>query len=92
MVATEIWDRTRGKGLHLKLRRFLLDIWKPFFTVRMTKHGHRLLRKIVKSPFLEIPKSHLDVVLSSGVSVALLEHWVRKEISRDAFQPQPGLC
>lgn len=73
MVATEIWDRTRGNGLHLKLRRFLLNIWKPFFTVQMRKYGPRFPREIVKSLSLEISKSHLDMVLSNGVSVALLE-------------------
>lgn len=82
LVATEIWDRTRSNGLYLKLRRFLLSIWKPFFTVRITKYWPRLPREIVKSLSLEISKSHLDMVLSNGVSVALLEHWVRKVISR----------
>jgi len=48
-------DRTRGNGHRLK----------HFFTVRVTKHWHRLPRDIIESSSLEIPKSCLDRVLGS---------------------------
>lgn len=56
---------TRNTGHKLKHRRFLLNIWKPFFSMRVTKHWHKLLRERVASPSLEIFKSHLDVLLGN---------------------------
>ena len=35
------------------------------FTVRVTKHWHRLPWEVVESPSLEIFKSHLDMVLGN---------------------------
>ena len=57
-------DRTRGNGHKLKHRRFPLNIRKQFFTVRVTKHWHRLLREVVGSSSLEI-KNLLNTFLRS---------------------------
>jgi len=71
--------RTRGSGHTLELRRFPLNIRKHFFTVRVAEHWHRLPRKVVESPFLEILKSHVDTGLGNLLYVALLEQggWTR---------------
>jgi len=56
-------DRTRGNGHKVKHGRFPWNIQKNFFTVRVTRHWHRLPREVVESPFLEIFRSHLGMVL-----------------------------
>jgi len=58
-------DRTRGKGHKLKQRKFLLNMRKNCFTLRLTEHWNRLPRGVVESPSLEIFKTRLDKVLCS---------------------------
>ncbi|KAK4827617.1 hypothetical protein QYF61_019542 [Mycteria americana] len=52
---------TRVNRHKVKHKRFPLNIRKHFFTVRVTKHWHRLPREVVESPSSEIFKSHLDM-------------------------------
>ena len=58
-------DRTRGSRYTLKHRRVHLNFGKHFFTVGVTENWHRLPGEVVESPFLEIFKSHLDMVLDN---------------------------
>ncbi|KAK4832569.1 hypothetical protein QYF61_024187 [Mycteria americana] len=58
-------DRTRGDVHKLKHRRYCLNIRKHLFTVRVTKHWHRLPKEVVECPTLETFKRHLDMVLDS---------------------------
>jgi len=56
-------DRTRGNGLKLKEGRSRLGRRKNFFTVRLVKHWHRLLREVVDAPSLETFEVRLDGTL-----------------------------
>lgn len=48
-----------------ELGRFRPDIRENFFTERVVKHWHRLLRGVVDAPCLPAFKRHLDSALNS---------------------------
>lgn len=54
-------DRTYGH------KRFPLNTRKRFLAVRVAEHWHRLPEDVVESPFLEVLKSHLAMVLGSWI-------------------------
>jgi len=60
-------DRMRGKSLRLCQGRFRLYIRKNVFTERVIKHWNRLPSGMVESPFLQVFKRHVDVVLRDMV-------------------------
>jgi len=59
--------RTRGDSSKLKEGRFILDIRKKLFTMRVLKHWHRLPREAVDAPSLAVFKARLDGALSNVV-------------------------
>lgn len=72
-------DRTRDHGHSCKQSRFLLNIIKPFFTVKVSEQHPR---ETVESPSLEMSKTQLATVL-----VALLEQVVGVDDLQGPFQP-----
>ncbi|KFR12986.1 hypothetical protein N306_11108, partial [Opisthocomus hoazin] len=51
----------------LKECKFILDIRKKFFTMRVVKHWNRLPREAVDAPSLAVFKVRLDGALSNLV-------------------------
>ena len=56
-------DKKRSNAHKLEHWKFCLDMRKNFFTLTVTEHRNRLLRKVVESPSMEIVKTHLDASL-----------------------------
>ncbi|PKU46592.1 hypothetical protein llap_3083 [Limosa lapponica baueri] len=61
----ECSDKVRSNGFKLKDSRFRLDTRKKFFTVRVVRNWHKLPRKAVDAPSLEVFKTRLDGDLSN---------------------------
>ncbi|KAK4815720.1 hypothetical protein QYF61_006758 [Mycteria americana] len=64
-------DRTRGYGFKLKEGRFILDIRKKLFTMRVVKHWKRLPREVVDAPSLETLKVRLGRALSNLIQLKM---------------------
>ena len=55
--------RTRGNGFKLKEGKFILDIRKKYFTVRVVRHWNRLPRDVAQAPPLGAFNTRLDGAL-----------------------------
>jgi len=55
----------RGNVFKLRRGRFRLDTKKKYFTMRMVRHLHGLLRDVVDPPSLEVSKARLDQALGN---------------------------
>ncbi|KAK4823967.1 hypothetical protein QYF61_008353 [Mycteria americana] len=64
--------RTGGDDHELKHMKFHPNTRKHFSTVRVVKHWHRLPRKVVESPSMEIFKTQLDTVAGNVHICALV--------------------
>jgi len=56
-------NRTRGNVLELHQEMFKLNVRKNFFSKRVVGCCKRLPMEMMESPFLEVFKKHLDVIL-----------------------------
>ncbi|KGL97805.1 hypothetical protein N301_04287, partial [Charadrius vociferus] len=54
-------------GFKLEEGRFILNIRKKFFTLRVVRHWNRLPREAFEAPSLGVFKARLDVALGNLV-------------------------
>ena len=52
-----------GKGHKMEHRKFLINMRKNFFTLRVTEQWNKLFREVLESPPLEIFKTRLNTSL-----------------------------
>lgn len=57
----------RGKDFKLKEGGFILGIRKKLFSLRVVRHGHRLLTETVNAPSLKVFKARLELDLVTNV-------------------------
>lgn len=82
--------RTRGIGHKMNQRRLCLNTRKPFFTVRVREHWHRMPRDVVERPSLEALKSCLDIV--QDVLQAETQHEGRRDSQGSGPEVSKGGC
>ena len=80
-------DRARGNGHKLEHRKLLTNIWKSFFTVRVTEHWNRLPKEIVDSRSPEIFKTCLEAYLCSAVGSLLCRGFGLNDLWRSLPAP-----
>ena len=73
--------RTRIYGLIAEHRKFHANMWKNLFMVRMTEHGNRLPRDVVKSVSMDIFKTCLDAYCVTCCRVSALSKGLDSIIS-----------
>jgi len=59
------WQEDERQQAQSKTQEVISACEKNFFTVRVTEHRNKLLRRVVESPSLEIFKACLDVILGN---------------------------
>jgi len=80
-------DMARGNSPKLEHRKCHTNMWRNFFTVRVTELWNRLPREVVDSPSLEMFKTRLDASLCSLLQVAFFAGGLDMMISGGPFQP-----
>jgi len=58
---------TRGNSFKLYQEKFMLNMWKNFFSGRVVRHWNRLSRGVVELLSLKAFKKHVDVALKDVV-------------------------
>jgi len=56
-------DKDKESWLKLEDRKFHTNMWKNFFTVRVTEHWNRLPREVTDSPTMELFNTQLGAYL-----------------------------
>jgi len=65
LISRTCCERTRCNGFKLQEGRFILDIRKKFFTMRVVRYWNGLPGEVIGAPSLETFKVRLDEALSN---------------------------